>query len=235
MSTGYANPYVVAEAAPSERAEFIKKTYLHLAGAIAAFIAVEALLLQIPGIEVMIAKMGGTWLLVLGAFMLVSYIADKWALSDASRGMQYAGLGLFVVVQAILFLPLIYIALNFVPEGSQLIAQAGLITGLMVAGITATALITKKDFSFLKGILTVGGFVAMGMIVASHLFDFDTGIYFAGGMVVFASVSILYTTSNILHRYGTHQFVAASLALFAGVALLFIYVLQILMSLANND
>ena len=236
MNTGYANPYVVSEAAPSERAAFIKKTYLHLAGAIAAFIAVEAALLQIPGIDQLVMRMGGMgWLLVLGGFMLVSHVANKWAVSDSSRGMQYAGLGLFVVAEAIIFLPLIYIALNFVPGGSKIVAQAGLITGLMVAGITAVALISKKDFSFMSGILTIGGFVAMGIIVASLLFGFELGIVFSGAMVVFASASILYTTSNIMHNYRTEQYVAAALALFAGVALLFWYVLQILISLTGRD
>ena len=121
------------------------------------------------------------------------------------------------------------------PAGSELVAKAGLITGLMVAGITATAFITKKDFSFLGGILTIGGFVALGIIVASIIFGFGLGLIFAGAMAIFASISILYTTSNLIHRYRTDQYVAASLALFAGVALLFWYLLHILMSLAGRD
>jgi FtsH-binding integral membrane protein len=236
MNTGYANPYVVAQAAPAARAEFIKKTYLHLAGAIGAFIVIEALLLKIPGIDAVVMRMGGMgWLVVLGAFMAASYVANKWAASDTSRGIQYAGLGLFVVAEAIIFLPLIYIAMNYVPDGGQLVAKAGLITGVMVAGITATALISKKDFSFMRGMLTIGGFVAMGIIVASILFGFDLGIIFSGAMVIFASASILYTTSNIQHHYRTEQYVAAALALFSGVALLFWYVLQILISLSGRD
>jgi FtsH-binding integral membrane protein len=105
----------------------------------------------------------------------------------------------------------------------------------MVAGITATAFITKKDFSFLGGILTIGGFVALGIIVASIIFGFGLGLIFAGAMAIFASIAILYTTSNLIHRYRTDQYVAASLALFAGVALLFWYLLHILMSLAGRD
>ena len=237
MTTGYANPYVVARAEPSARAQFIRQTYFHLAGAIAAFIVIEAMLLNLPGIESMISKMTGGmgWLLVLGAFMIVSYIADKWARSESSRGMQYAGLALFTVAEAIIFLPLIFIAKNYVPQGSELIAKAGLITAVMVAGITATAFITKKDFSFLGSILTIGGFVALGIIAASIIFGFGLGLIFSGAMAIFASISILYTTSNLIHNYRTDQYVAASLALFAGVALLFYYLLHILMSLAGRD
>ncbi len=238
MTTGYANPYVVvAEAEPSVRAQFIRQTYFHLAGAIAAFIVIEAMLLKLDGIESLIIKMTGGmgWLLVIGAFMIVSYIADKWARSDSSRGMQYAGLALFTVAEAIIFLPLIYIALNYMPDGSGLVAKAGLITAVMVAGITATAFITKKDFSFLGSILTIGGFVALGIIAASIIFGFGLGLIFSGAMAIFASISILHTTSNLIHHYRTDQHVAAALSLFAGVALLFYYLLHILMSLAGRD
>ena len=88
-------------------------------------------------------------------------------MSDSSKAMQYVGLGIFTIAEAIIFLPLIYIALTYMPAGSELVAKAGLITAVMVAGITMTAFITNKDFSFLSGILTIGGFVALGIIVAS--------------------------------------------------------------------
>ena len=237
MTTGYANPYVVADAEPSVRAQFIRQTYFHLGGAIAAFIAIESMLLQLPGIDSMVMKMTGGmgWLLVLGAFMAVSFIANKWAMSDSSRAMQYMGLGLFTIAEAIIFLPLLYIALTYVPAGSELVAQAGLITAVMVAGITMTAFVTKKDFSFLGGILMIGGFVALGIIVASILFGFNLGLFFSGAMAIFASVSILHTTSNIIHHYPPGKHVAAALNLFAGIALLFWYILQILIALSGRD
>ena len=237
MTTGYANPYVVADAEPSVRAQFIRQTYFHLGGAIAAFIAIESMLLQLPGIDSMVMKMTGGmgWLLVLGAFMAVSFIANKWAMSDSSKAMQYMGLGLFTIAEAIIFLPLIYIALTYVPAGSELVAQAGLITAVMVAGITMTAFVTKKDFSFLGGILMIGGFVALGIIVASILFGFNLGLIFSGAMAIFASVSILHTTSNIIHHYPPGKHVAAALNLFAGIALLFWYILQILIALSGRD
>ena len=74
----------------------------------------------------------------------------------------------------------------------------------------------------------------LGLIVASFIFPISLGLWFSGAMVVFASGAILYNTSNLLHRYDPDQYVAAALSLFASVALLFWYVLQILMRLKRN-
>lgn len=233
MSHSYGNPFVtVAEAASADRAQFIRRTYLHLAGAILAFVCLEAMLLQMPGIEGLVQKMTGGmgWLVVLGAFMLVSWLADKWARSDASPAMQYLGLGLYVVAETVIFAPLLYIAIHYSGDPA-LLPMAAIITGLLFAGLTATVFVTRKDFSFMKGILMVGGFIALGVIICSIVFGFSLGLVFSSVMVLFAGGSILYTTSNIMLHYRTDQHVAASLALFAGVMLLLWYVIRILMSL----
>lgn len=224
------NPFLTAaDAEASERALFIRRTYLHLAAAILAFVVLEAILLHTPGIENMIgAMLGGMgWLVTLGAFMGVSWLADKLARSEAAPSMQYLGLGLFVAAEAVIFLPLMYMAAY--RSDPDVIPMAGIITGLLFAGLTATAFITRKDFSFLGSILTIGGFIAMGVIVCSILFGFTLGLLFAAVMVFFAGGSILYTTSNVIHHYRTNQHVAASLALFSGVMLLLWYVLRIVM------
>lgn len=228
----YENPFItVADAEADERATFIRRTYLHLGMALLSFVLLEAVLLRLPVAERLVVTMtsGYGWLITLGLFMGVSWIADKWARSEMSQGMQYLGLGLYVVAEAIIFLPLLYIA-AYRSGDPALIPMAGIITGLLFAGLTATAFMTRKDFSFLKGILTVGGFVALGVIVCSIVFGFTLGLVFSSIMVLFAAGSILYTTSNIIHHYRPNQYVAASLALFAGVMLLLWYVLRILMS-----
>lgn len=232
MQSYSGNPFTVAAEAPAaERAMFIRKTYLTLAGAILAFIGLETYFLNASWAPGLVQTMIGgrfSWLIVLGAFMAVSWIADKWARSNTSAGMQFLGLGLFVVAEALIFLPLMFIAAFY--SDPSVIPTAGIITGLLFAGLTATAFITRKDFSFLRGILTIGGFVALGVIVAGMLFGFQLGLFFSSIMVLFAGASILYTTSNIIHHYRTDQPVAAALALFSGVMLLLWYVLQILMS-----
>lgn len=229
MQLGYANPYTVAAAQPAERAAFIRKTYLHLAGAILAFVAIETYLLGTAWATNLAQSMLSThWLLVLGGFILVSWVADRWAHSDASAGKQYLGLGLFVVAEAIIFLPLLYVAANF--GGEDVIPKAAAVTGFLFLALTATALITRKDFSFLRGFIMIGGFVALGTIIVGTVAGFTLGTWFSAAMILLAAGSILYTTSQMIHQYRTDQHVAAALGLFSGVALLFWYVLQLFMN-----
>ncbi len=234
MSTAraYARPVAYAEA--TVRSDFIRRTYTHLAFAVLGFLAVENILLSWSGAPALVGLMVGGygWLVVLAAFMGVSWLADRWAQSDASPQLQYLGLGLFVVAEAVLFLPLLYMAVNF--SSPEVLSKAGLMTLVLFGGLTFVAFTTRKDFSFLRGILAIGGFIALGVILVSILFGFSLGLFFSTIMVAYAAGSILYTTSNIIHHYRPDQHVAASLALFAGVALLFWYVLQIFMALGDD-
>lgn len=218
-----------AQAEPLDRAAFIRKTYIHLAGAILAFIGIEAFLMTSGYAETIARTMlggGGTWFLVLLAFMGVSMLANWWANSQTSKAMQYFGLGLYTVAEAIIFVPLLFLA-QYKTGSSSVIAEAGVVTVGLFMGITAVVFLSKKDFSFLGPILMIGGFVALGAIAASLMFGFSLGTIFAFVMVAFAGGSILYQTSNVMHRYNTNQYVAASLSLFASIALLFWYILQI--------
>ena len=234
-ASNYAYPQVsVAQAEESDRIAFIRSTYLHLAAAIGAFVLLNAFLLIVVGDRlepvVVWAMDGWHWLVFLGGFMVVSWIADYWAHSGASKTMQYLGLTLYVVAESILFVPLLYIANKFYPGA---IESAGVVTLVVFGGLTATVFITKVDFSFLRMFLIVGGLAAMALIVVSIFFGGAggmLGVWFSGAMVVLASGYILYNTSNIMRHYRTDQPVAASLALFASVALLFWYVLQLFMS-----
>lgn len=227
----------VAHASVDERASFILKTYLHLVGAIFAFVAFEAVI-QISGLGMKLLELtflGGRfgWLLFLGLFMVVSWVADKWARSDTSPGMQYAGLALYTVAEAVIFAPLILMAISLDAStggtGGGILLSAGVITIVLFGALTGVVFITRKDFSFLRSVLIFGGFAAMALIVASLIFGFHLGIIFCWAMVVFAAVSILYKTSNVLHYYRTDQHVAAALQLFASFALLLYYVIIILM------
>ena len=227
-----ANPYAVSAASVDQRAEFIRKTYYHVAGATAALALLLAVYMQIPAMVNLAAMMSGNWMIVLGLFMFVSWISEKWAHSATSLSKQYFGLGLFVFAYSILFLPMILIANMSYPG---VITKAAVATGALTFGISLVAFTTKKDFSFLGGIIKIGGFIALGLIVMQFLpipglAGFDLGLWFSIGMVVLASASILYNTSNMIHHYRTDQYVAASMGLFASVALLFWYLLRIFMS-----
>lgn len=222
-----------AEAAPVERAAFIRRTYTLLAAAILTFIGVEAFFFATPIAE-LIARVlfsGGSigWLVVLALFMGISFLSNRWAVSETSKTTQYLGLGLFILAEAVIFVPLITVATYYSGDSSVLI-KAGITTLGLFLGITMTVFITRTDFSFLGPILAIGGFAALGFIVASAIFGFSLGSVFAFIMVAFAGSAILYETSNVLHRFNTRQHVAASLTLFASVALLFWYILSIFSS-----
>jgi len=239
MSMYTNNPYavgMVSESPESERAEFIRKTYWHLAGAIGLFVFLEAAFIKLGLASAALTLLGASkysWLMVMGGFIAVSWVAERWATNGSSQGMQYAGLALYTVAEALIFLPLIVMAVALTGDLSLLL-QAGLVTVAMVIGITAVAFTTRKDFSFIGGFLKIGGFVALGLIVASFFLPVSLGLWFSGAMVIFASGSILYNTSNLIHRYEPGQHVAAALSLFASVALLFWYVLRILMRMNRN-
>jgi FtsH-binding integral membrane protein len=226
--------YVVAQEQPQERAEFIRKTYAHLAGAVGAFIAIETLLVQ-SGIAATLARAltgGFTWLAVLAGFSLLGWFSRGLASRADSVGLQYLGLGIYVVAEALLFAPLIYIASSL--SDPTVIPTAGILTTLMFVGLTAVALTTGKDFTFLGGALKIGGFVALGLIICSAIFGFHLGLFFSVLMVGFAMAAILYDTSQIMTQFSKDQYVAASLSLFASVALLFWYVLRIVMDMSRR-
>lgn len=233
MSTAE-NPYaswglVAADAPASERATFIRQTYLHLGGAVMAFVALEAVLLNLPGIDDVVRSLMSSqlsWLVVMGAFIGVSYIATSWASSGTSVGMQYAGLGLYVVAQALIFVPLLWMAGNF--GGPDVIPMAGLLTVVVFTGLTAIVFVTRADFSFLRTGLMVATFVALGLILCGIIFGFQLGLIFVGAMIALAA-------GYILHHYRIGQHVAASLALFASVALMFYYMVILVMSLTGRD
>ncbi len=225
----------VAQARPDERAEFIRKTYTHLAGAVAAFGLLEYIFIQTGIAGAMAQLVSGSrfsWLLILGGFSLLGWFSRGLAAKADNENLQYLGLGLYIVGQALIFAPLIYIAAVF--SDATVIPTAGILTGLMFAGLTAIAFTTKRDFSFLGGFLRIGGFVALGLIICSALFGFTLGLLFSAVMVGFASCAILYDTSKVMHHYSTRHHVAASLELFASVALLFWYILRLVMSMSRR-
>ena len=225
---------VVANASETERAGFIRRTYLHVGGAIAAFTVLETILVKSGVAEsfyLMLGQNRWVWLLVMVAFMGVSYVADSWARSAISREKQYMGLGLFVIAEAIIFMPLLYRAVATAPETLQ---SAVIVTAALVAGITFTAFSTKINFSFLGRILGIGSFVVIGIIIAAIMFDFALGVWFSGAMILFAGAAVLYSTSNIIHEYHSQQHVAAALSLTSSIGLLFWYVLQFMMGMGGD-
>lgn len=215
----------------TDRITFIRRAYVHLSAAIAGFIVLSAILMTMGVGELMLSVLaaGGrySWLVVLGAFMLVGMLATRLADNTASNNVQLVGLGIYVLAEALIFSPLLTIAVYL---NSSIIPAAAITTVLLVAGLTFTAFTTKKDFSFLRSFLNLAAFIALGAIVAGVVFGFSLGVGFSALMVLLCAGFVLYDTSNIIHHYPTDRPAGAALHLFASIATMFWYILRIFMS-----
>lgn len=230
MQEDFKGPILVAHSTDFERTEFYRKTYTHVGLGVLAFIVMEAVLLNSQFARATIFKIADiSWLLLLGLFMGVTWMAQNMAYRSASKDKQYLGFGLYVFAQAVIFVPIMHIAIEY-SGGLHMISQAGIVTLAMFGGLTAVVMRTKADFSILRTGLTIGFFIAMGLIIAGVLFGFDLGLWFSVAMVALASGSILYSTHQIKNEFATDQYVPAALSLFASLMLLFWYVLRIFMS-----
>jgi FtsH-binding integral membrane protein len=217
----------VSGASVEDRSDFIWKCYAHVVVAILAFAGIEVYFFQ-SGIAQSIAEpMLNNWLMVLGAFILASWGATRVAHRVESKNAQYAAFAAFIVVEALIFAPLLFVAAVTQPG---VIDSAAGVTVLGCVGLIATAMITRKDFSFLRGMLVWLFILAMVAIVGSLMFGFHLGTWFSVAMIGFAGAAVLYDTSNIIHHYPQDKYVAASMQLFASIALMFWYILRLFMS-----
>ena len=218
----------VALRSEEARAEFITKTYLHLFGAILAFTLLEMAYftsgLALPMAQAMLST---SWLLVLGGFVVVSWLATRIAKVAEAPGAQYAALAAYVIAESIIFVPLLLIAQVTAPGVTQ---SAAVVTLFGFTGLTVIVFASRKDFSFLGALLGWCGVVALLLIVSGAIFGFELGTFFSVAMIALAGGAILHDTSNVLRHYPEDRYVAASLELFASVALMFWYVLRLYLS-----
>ena len=229
MNTTFAPP--VAALGDDARAAFLTRTYSHLLGAILLFAGIEIFLftsgLAEPIASALLNAPGG-WLLVLGGFVVVSWFASRTAATAESKAAQYGALALFVLAEAVIFVPLLFIAAYQV--GPSVIGSAAWTTLIGFSVLTAIVFFTGKDFSFLGGIVKWGMGLALVAIVVGVLTGFNLGTWFSVAMIGLAGAAILYDTSKILNEYPEDRYVAAALTLFASVALMFWYVLRLFMA-----
>lgn len=244
----------VATLGVSDRVTFLRNTYAHLGVALIAFAAITGGMMKFmteASLKFSLWAFAGgrlNWLIVLGLFMAVGWIAEKLAMSETSRGLQYVGLALAVVAQATLLQPMLWaLMLKFgntnemfaaesaTPilsgQAAAILGQAVVITLAIFIGLTLTVFVTKKDFSFMRGALTIGSFALLGTIAASMIFGFHLGAVFSGVAILLMAGYILYQTSLVMSHFPPTAYVAASLMLFSTIATLFWYVLRLLMDL----
>lgn len=121
------------------------------------------------------------------------------------------------------------------PNGPALIMNALAMTGATFIGLSAVALITKKDFSFLGNFLLAGAIVLILAMVAALIFNIPTlSLAVSAGFVLFASAAILYQTSEIVHRAGETNYILATITLYVSIYNLFVSLLSLL-GIMNSD
>lgn len=223
-------PQSVATLDEQARGDFLVKVYQHLLGAVVAFVLFETLLFATGGargIYDLVAGSGGSWLLILGAFMIVSWLATSAAHDILNPSRQYAGLFGLAAGEAVIFAPFLYYVFNVEGGGAVTVGSAAVVTAIGFAGLSVVALVTRKDLSFLRPMMLWGGVMALVLIVAAVLFGLELGVWFSLAMIALAGGSILYQTQTILRRYPEEAYVGAAVQLFASVMLLFWYVLRL--------
>ncbi|MGE3165485.1 MAG: Bax inhibitor-1 family protein [Planctomycetota bacterium] len=210
-----------------ERASFVTRTYIHVLLAIVAFVGIEIALFQTGVVERITALAAGRWYLFLMGFMVAGWMATGLAHRARSLPLQLAALYGYVLLEAILFAPILLVVSYRDPS---LLTSAAGVTLVAFFALTAVAFVTRKDFSFLRSVLMWAGVCSLVAIGAALIFGFQLGVLFSVAMVAVAGASILYNTSNIIHHYPEDKAVAAALELFASVALLFWYILRLFSS-----
>ncbi|AQU82438.1 MAG: Bax inhibitor-1/YccA family protein [Halomonas sp.] len=121
------------------------------------------------------------------------------------------------------------------PNGGALIMNALAMTGLTFIGLSAVALTTKKDFSFLGNFLMAGAIVLILAMVAGLIFNIPAlSLMVSAGFVLFAAAAILYQTSEIVHRAGETNYILATVTLYVSIYNLFVSLLSILGIMSND-
>lgn len=228
QNPAFGQPRTVIDLSLQARATFITRVYTHLFGALTAFALIEVALFTSGLAQPIAETMMGSWFLVLIAFMIVGTVFTNLAHRRVSKPTQYMALGAYVLIEALIFVPLLYVANH--QAGGGVIASAGFVSLAGFAGLSAIGIFSRKDFSFLGALLKWGFMIALVLIAGSLMFGFNLGLIFSVAMVGLAGGAILYSTQKIIHEYPEDMYVGASLQLFAAVALLFWYVLSIFMS-----
>ena len=224
----YGNPTMpVAMQDAQVRADFMRRVYGRLVAGVAAFVAMEWFLFT-SGLAVAITQFvfSTSWLLILGGFMIVSWLSNSLTHRAASPGAEWAGYLLLIAANAVIFAPMLVIAELQVP-GTVAAAGQYAVAGFIVLSIVAHR--SARDFTWLGASLRWIGIMALVAIVLSVLTGFALGTWFSLAMIAFAGAAILYETQVILREMPPGRETAAAMALFSSLALLFWYVLRLFM------
>ncbi len=210
-----------ARASVAERMGFVRKVYaLFFAATLFAVAGVGAGLMYPP---IMYAVMAHPWISII---VLFGGVMGAQAVRLVP-GVNLLALFAFTAFTGVFISPLIAIYTQMNPAS---IWQAGLLTVGIFGGLTAYVFVSKKDFSFLRGMMWTGLIV---VILAGLLNVFIVGssaLAFAiscAALLLFSGF-VLYDTSNIIRRYPVNEYVAGALSLYLDAFNIFLALLRIL-------
>lgn len=200
----------------AEVSKLFRNTYslLALTLAFSALVAFTSMTLALPYPGIIVTLVGFYGLL----FLTTKLRNSGWGLLSTFAFTGFLGYTLGPILNAYLSLP----------NGGQLVTMALGMTALVFFSLSAYAILTRKDFSFLSGFIMAGFVVLLCAVVASFFIQMS-GLQLAisAGFVLFSSAVILYQTSAIIHG-GEDNYIMATITLFVSIYNLFLSLLQLL-------
>ena len=169
---------------------------------------------------------------------IIITLVGFYGLLFLTHKFQNSSLGLVCVFALTGFMgltlgPIISYYLN-TPNGSSMVMSALGITGIAFLGLSAYAVTSKKDFSFLNGFIVVGFFVLIAAMIASFFIQMPAlNMFISAGFALFSAAVILWQTGEIV-RGGETNYILATVNLYVSIYNMFISILSLL-GMSNDD
>lgn len=221
------------------RLAFLRKVYALFGGAMVVWAGTALLVIHNEALLQWTLNLFSGFLPMLLVFLGAFFILR---VSAASFPLNILGLGLFGVLEGFLSAPLIFYALasgateaattaEVLASGSGLLAQAFGLTAIVFGGLSAYAITTKRDFSFLRAALWIGFALLFGIGLLSLLGigdGFVMGWGWSAAWVLLMSGFVLYDTQNIMRRFPPDAAASAAAILLIDFVILFKHILLLL-------
>lgn len=219
------NEFAVARSTTDVREsnKLIRNTYTLLSMTLlfSAFTAGVSMTLNLPHPGLIITLVGYFGLL----FLTTKLRNSVWGLASVFALTGFMGLTLGPMLNAYLSLP----------NGTELVMTAMGMTGIIFLGLSAYAISSRKDFSFMGSFLVAGILVAFLAGLAAVFFSLPGLALGVSAMFVLLMCGlILYETSNIVHG-GETNYIMATVTLYVSIYNLFTSLLHLLGAFSGDD
>lgn len=220
----YSSSVPVANSSGEVRLEFLRKTYALFMLGIVVTLLVGAATLQV---QPLMAASLAVWRMPLLALVLLFGLSIGAQAVSRVEGLNYVALFGFTGLIGWLFTPLLAF---YELRQPGILGQAAALTTIMFGSLTAYVFVSKKDFSFMGGLLFVGliGLILGGLVNAFLLHSPFTSYIMAWFTLLLFSGYVLYDTSNIMLRYDSRGYCSAALSLYLDFFNMFMAIVRIL-------